>query len=442
MSFTDRVNEQILPKVMKFVNFRPVQAIKDGMLFIMPLSIVGSIFLLFAEFPWAPVKDFFVNMGWAPAMYQANNATIGIMGIVAVIAIAYSFVKSEGFEPLGAGISALVVYFLLLEWLIPAEGVEGGYVTGVPTNWLGASGVIAAILIGLFVGYTYTFLLKRDIRIKMPDSVPPGVSNSFSALLPMGVTTLVAAILYGFLNSQGTSFLDVIYNTLQVPLQGLSGSIGFAIVVPLTVHLLWWFGIHGATTVNGIIDPIMRANLADNANLFRDGQLTVENGAHIIAKNTDRFFQLGGSGNTVGLVVFLLIFAKSQQLKTLGPLAVGGSVFNINEPIIFGAPIVMNPLLFIPFVFVPLLTYLAFYFLANFGIVGPAIGIEIPWTTPPIIHGMLAGGWTWAVFEIFALIFSVAAYYPFMRKYDQQLLAEEQGLAGEEVADAIQEEDV
>lgn len=437
MSFIDKVNEKALPVVMKFVSFRPVQAIKDGMLFIMPLSIVGSIFLLLAEFPWDPIKNFFVNMDWAPAMYQANNATIGIMGIVAVVAIAYSFVKSEGFEPLGAGISALVVYFLLLEWLIPADGVEGGYVTGVPTNWLGASGVIAAILIGLFVGYIYTFLLKRDVRIKMPESVPPGVANSFSALLPMAFTTLAAAILYGILNSSGTSFLDVIYNTLQLPLQGLSGSIGFAIVVPLTVHLLWWFGIHGATTVSGIIDPIMRANLADNANLFREGQLSVENGAHIIAKNTDRFFQLGGSGNTVGLVVFLLFFAKSQQLKTLGPLAVGGSIFNINEPIIFGAPVVMNPLLFIPFIFVPLLTYLAFYFLAKFGIVAPAIGIEVPWTTPPIIHGMLAGGWTWAIFEAFALVFSVVAYYPFMKKYDQQLVAEEQGLEGEEVTQVI-----
>lgn len=439
MSFTDRINEQILPAVMKFVTFRPVQAIKDGMLYIMPLSIVGSVFLLLAEFPWEPVKNFFVNMGWAPAMYQANNATIGIMGMVAVVAIAYSFVKSEGFEPLGAGISALVAYFLLLEWLVPAEGAEGGFVTGIPTNWLGASGVIAAILIGIFVGYVYTFLLRRDIRIKMPDSVPPGVSNSFSALIPMAITTLVSAILYGVLNSSGTSFLDVIYTTLQVPLQGLSGSIGFAIIVPLAVHLLWWFGIHGATTVNGIIDPIMRANLADNATLFREGKLSVENGAHIIAKNTDRFFQLGGSGNTVGLVLFLLVFAKSQQLKTLGPLAVGGSVFNINEPVIFGAPIVMNPILFIPFIFTPVITYLLFYFLASAGIVGPSIGIEVPWTTPPVIHGMLAGGWTWAVFEAFALVLSVVMYYPFMKKYDQQLLAEEQGLEEQEVADAIQE---
>ncbi len=437
MSFIDTVNEKVLPVVMKFVNFRPVQAIKDGMLFIMPMSIIGSIFLLLAEFPWAPVKDFFVNVGWAPAMYQANNATIGIMGIVAVIAIAYSFVKNEGFEPLGAGISALVLYFLLLDWSVAAEGTETGFVEAIPTNWLGSSGVIAAILIGIFVGYVYTFLLKRDIRIKMPESVPPGVANSFSALIPMGVSTLTAAILFGLFNNAGTSFLDVIYTTLQVPLQGLSGSLGFAFIVPFTVHILWWFGIHGATTVGGVVDPIMRANLADNALLFRDGNLSLENGAHIIAKNTDRMYQLGGSGNTVGLVIFLLFFAKSQQLKTLGPLSAGGTIFNINEPVIFGAPIVMNPLMFIPFIFVPVLTYLLFYFLVNIGIVAPATGVEIPWTTPPIIHGMLAGGWTWAVFEAFAVVLSIIGYYPFMRKYDQQLVAEEQGLEGEEVTEAM-----
>ncbi len=287
------------------------------------------------------------------------------------------------------------------------------------------------------MGYIYTFLIKREITIKMPESVPSGVANSFNALIPMAVVALFSVILYGILNANDTSFLDIIYTTLQVPLQGMSDSIGMAFVVPLAIHFLWWFGIHGATTVLGVVEPILRANLSDNAQLFRDGRLSVAEGAHIIAKNTDRMYQLGGSGNTVGLVVFLLIFAKSQQLKTLGPLTVGGTIFNINEPVIFGAPIVMNPLLFIPFVFVPTLTYLALYFLISTGIVSPATGVEIPWTTPPIIHGFLAGGWTWAVFEFFALVFSVVAYFPFMRKYDQQLLAEEQGASPEEAIEAL-----
>ncbi len=139
MSFSETVNEKVLPSVMKFINLRPVQAIKDGMLFIMPLSIVGSIFLLLAEFPFAPVKDFFANVGWAPAMYQANNATIGIMALVAVVGIAYSFAKNEGLEPLSAGFAALVSNFLLLNWSVPAEGTETGFVGGIPSNWLGSS---------------------------------------------------------------------------------------------------------------------------------------------------------------------------------------------------------------------------------------------------------------------------------------------------------------
>src|SRR5690625_1621094 len=123
------------------------------------------------------------------------------------------------------------------------------------------------MLIGIFVAYLYTWFLDRDIRIKMPESVPSGVANSFNALIPIAVVTLISAIVYGVLNSMGTSFLNIIYTTLQVPLQSLSGSLGMAIIVPFAIHFLWWFGIHGATTVGGIVEPIFRANLAQNNEL-------------------------------------------------------------------------------------------------------------------------------------------------------------------------------
>src|SRR5699024_4421680 len=289
MNFTDTTQEKILPIVMKFVNLKPVQAIKDGMLFIMPLSIVGSLFLLFAEFPYAPVKDFFANVGWAPAMYQANNATMGIMALVAVIAIAHSFAKNEGVEPLGAGFTGLSAFLLLLNWNIPVEEVEGG-VAGIATNWVGSEGVVAAIIIGVFVGYIYTWLLKKGVRIKLPETVPSGVANSFNALIPLFIVVLLSAIIYGILGSMNTSFLDLLYTTIQIPLQGLSDSVAMAVIHPLTVHFLWWFGIHGAVTVGGIVEPILRTNLAGNAALYRAGELSLEKGGHILTvANTNVF---------------------------------------------------------------------------------------------------------------------------------------------------------
>lgn len=433
------IQDKVLPPVMKFVNFRPVQAIKDGMLFIMPISIVGSMFLLLAEFPYEPVKNFFANIGWAPAMYQANNATMGIMALVAVIAIPYSLAKNAGHEPLSAGITALVSYMLLLNWNIPTEGIDGG-VSGIPTDWIGSQGVVASMIIGVFVGYLYVFFLDRDLRIKMPESVPSGVANSFNALIPIAAVALISAILYGILNSMGTSFLDVIYTTLQVPIQGLSGSLGMAIIVPFTIHFLWWFGIHGATTVGGIVEPIFRANLAQNSALFKSGDLSLDKGAHVLTNiNQAVFMTPTGSGLTFGIVIYMLLWAKSEQYKALGKLALGPALFNINEPIIFGTPIVMNPLLFLPFVIIPMFGYISSYFLIRMGVLPLANGIEAPWTTPPILAGFISGGWKWAAYQAFLLVISVAGYFPFVRAADQQAYAEEQGLEGQEVADAIQE---
>lgn len=434
MNFNDTIQEKLLPGVNKFTNLRPVQAIKDGMMFIMPLSIVGSIFLLLAEFPYAPIKDFFANIGWAPAMYQANNATMGIMAAVAAVTIPYSFAKNEKLEPLSAGVAGIVSFMLLLNWNVPVEGLEEG-VTGIPTNWLGAEGVVAAIILGIMVGYLYMFLLKKDIRIKMPESVPSGVANSFSALIPIFLTATISAIVYGIFNSLGTSFLDIIYTSLQVPLQGLSSSLGMAIILPLAIHFLWWFGIHGAVVVGSVTEPILRANLVDNAKLYQQGNLSIENGGHILTVvNNNALMHPGGSGATLGLAIFMAFFAKSKQFKTLGKLSVGPGLFNINEPLLFGTPIVMNPLMVIPFILTPLIGNVFSYLLISWGVLPLPIGIEAPWTTPSVILGLIAGGWTWALYSIIMIVISFIIYFPFVRRMDKIAYAEELGIEAEEVA--------
>lgn len=437
MDFNDMIQEKLLPRVNKFTNLRPVQAIKDGMMFIMPLSIVGSIFLLLAEFPYAPIKEFFANIGWAPAMYQANNATMGIMAAVAAVTIPYSFAKNEKLEPLSAGVAGIVSFMLLLNWNVSVDGLDEG-VAGIPTNWLGAEGVVAAIILGIIVGYIYMFLLKKDIRIKMPESVPSGVANSFSALIPIFVVTAISAIIYGVFNSLGTSFLDIIYTSLQVPLQGLSSSLGMAFILPLAIHFLWWFGIHGAVVVGSVTEPILRANLVDNAKLYQQGNLSIENGGHILTVvNNNALMHPGGSGATLGLAIFMAFFAKSKQFKTLGKLSLGPGLFNINEPLLFGTPIVMNPLMVIPFILTPLIGNVFSYLLINWGILPLPIGIEAPWTTPSFILGLIAGGWTWAAYSIMMVVISFLIYYPFAKRIDKTAYAEELGVESDEVTQAL-----
>lgn len=431
MAFSDTIENKVLPPVMKFIEFRPVQAIKDGMLFIMPISIVGSMFLLLAEFPYEPIKNFFTNIGWAPAMYQANNATMGIMAAVAAVTIPYTFAKNERLEPLSAGITGLVSFMLLLNWNIPVEGLEEG-VVGIPTNWLGAEGVVAAIILGILVGYLYIFLLKRDIRIKMPESVPSGVANSFNALIPILLVATLSAIVFGVFDRLETSFLDIIYTSLQVPLQGLSSSLGMAIILPLAIHFLWWFGIHGAVVVGSVTEPILRANLVDNAKLYQQGNLSIENGGHILTVvNNNTFMHPGGSGATLGLALFMAFFAKSEQFKTLGKLSIGPGIFNINEPLLFGTPIVMNPMMVIPFILIPLIGNVSSYLLIRWGVLPLPIGIEAPWTTPSIILGLIAGGWSWALYSVVMIFISFLIYFPFARKLDKEAYVKEQGMEAE-----------
>ena len=431
MDFNDFIQEKLLPGVNTFTSLRPVQAIKDGMMFIMPLSIVGSIFLLLAEFPYAPIKNFFANIGWAPAMYQANNATMGIMAAVAAVTIPYTFAKNERLEPLSAGITGLVSFMLLLNWNIPVEGLEEG-VVGIPTNWLGAEGVVAAIILGILVGYLYIFLLKRDIRIKMPESVPSGVANSFNALIPILLVATLSAIVFGVFDRLETSFLDIIYTSLQVPLQGLSSSLGMAIILPLAIHFLWWFGIHGAVVVGSVTEPILRANLVDNAKLYQQGNLSIENGGHILTVvNNNTFMHPGGSGATLGLALFMAFFAKSEQFKTLGKLSIGPGIFNINEPLLFGTPIVMNPMMVIPFILIPLIGNVSSYLLIRWGVLPLPIGIEAPWTTPSIILGLIAGGWSWALYSVVMIFISFLIYFPFARRLDKEAYVKEQGMEAE-----------
>lgn len=174
--------------------------------------------------------------------------------------------------------------------------------------------------------------------------------------------------------------------------------------------------------------PLLLANNADNLALYKAGKLTLENGGHIVTQAfMDQFITVTGSGMTIGLVVFMLVRAKSVQMKTLGKLEIVPALFNINEPILFGLPLVLNPLLAVPFILTPLISGFATYFAIYFGIIPPFNGIYVPWTTPAIISGLIVGGWQGALWQALMLVMTGFTYLPFARKYDKVLLAEEQG---------------
>ena len=413
------INDKVLPKVMGFINLKPMQALKDGLLFAMPLMIVGSVFLLMAEFPYTPIKEWFASVGLTPILNQAYGSSFNIMALVAVSGIAYTYAKNEGYEPMSAGVIGLSCFLLLQPSTLKiADGSEVGVIL---KDWTAGKGMICAILVGLIVGWIYTIFMKKDIRIKMPAGVPDGVANSFNALIPAAVLIGGAAIIYAiFKMGLDTTFVEIIYQIIQTPLQGLTDSLGGVIIMCFLVPFLWFFGVHGSTIVGGVMGPILQANTAANQALLDAGkELTLANGAHIVTQQfLDQFITVTGAGLTLGVVVYMAFFARSSQFKEIGKISVVPGVFNINEPVLFGTPVVLNPIMAIPFIAMPVIAGLIEYFAIYTGLCPMYGGVILPWTTPPVISGFLIGGWRSALLQVVILVTAFFVYLPFIKKAD------------------------
>lgn len=414
------INDKILPKIMAFINTKGMQALKDGMVYSMPLLIVGSIFLILSFFPYQPVVDWFASVGLIPIFDQAYGATFNLMGMVAVVGIAYTYVKNEGFEALSAGFIALAS-FILLQPSFVISGTEK--VNGIINKtWTSGQGMICAILVGLAVGFIYTWFMKKNITIKMPAGVPSGVANAFIALIPAAVIITLSTCVYAFFQlGLQTTFVEWIYQVIQIPLQGITDSLGGVIVMAFLIPFLWFFGVHGSTIVSGIMGGILQANAASNQEILNAGlELTLANGGRIVTQQfLDQFITVTGAGVTIGLVVYLVFFAKSAQYKEIGKLSVGPAMFNINEPVLFGVPVVLNPILALPFFLVPIVIGIVEYLAIYFGLAPLYSGVMVAWTTPPIISGFLIGGWRTALLQLFCLFLSFVIYLPFIRKADK-----------------------
>lgn len=438
------INDTLLPPVLKFVNTKPITALRNGMLYTMPFSIVGSIFLLLANFPVKAISDFVTESGLADYFNQAFGASFAIMSLFAVMGIAYSYVKGEGFEGLPAGMISLVIFLLTMDSTV--TDAEAGVTIGnvIDKTWTGGQGMISAIIVGLFVGWGYTWFLKRDIRIKLPEQVPTNVANSFTALIPAAVLTTVALLVYVFFDKVfKTTLVEWIYQVIQSPMQGVTDSLGGALMLGFLVPFLWFFGVHGSTIVGGIMGPILQANSLANTDLVNSGkELTVANGGHIVTQQfLDQFMTVTGAGMTIGIVMFMLAFSRSQQFKQLGKLSLIPAVFNINEPIIFATPVVMNPLMAIPFILTPVVSGVITYFALYTGLVPLFTAVQVPWTTPPIISGFLVGGWRAALLQVVVLTIGFFIYLPFVRKVDSLNYAQEQGESLAEVEAEAEAED-
>ena len=419
----DKLESIFMPLAEKIGKNKYLISIRDGFLLTTPLLIIGSFFLLIANFPinnWTEFWARFFGENWTAYMAKPTSATFDIMAILAVVGIAYSFSRELNVDKLSGAAVAVVSWFILMPYKVTDGSVT---LNGIPLDWVGSKGIFIGIITAFVSVHIYAWVIKKGWIIKMPKGVPPAVTQSFAALVPsavvLGVFFLVNSLLA--LTPYDNAF-NFIFKFLQQPLLVLGNTLGAVLVAMGFQHFFWFFGINGGSIVGSIMQPILTPLSIENLSAFQAGNPL----PNVINQQFyDLFTTFGGAGSTLSMLIAMIIVCRSQRIKNLSKISVVPALFGINEPVIFGLPVVLNPTILIPFLLTPLINILISYFSMVSGLVPFTSGISIPWTTPVIVSGFLTTGWRGALLQLILVILGVFIYMPFVKMMDKQYKNEE-----------------
>lgn len=420
--FNTFMEEKFLPLANKISNNKYLKTISSGSMSLLGIIMLGAIFSVLTSITWQPYQDFLASTGLLTIINYVPEVTTNLIGLFIAFAIAYQGAKIFGIgeNAFNTGIISLVSFILLSpitinEEVMPSVNMfNGGY--------FGPKAVISAIIVSIIVVKIMQFFMNKNITIKMPDGVPQMVSDSFVSLIPAVIIVLFFALVkYGFEQTSYKTFCDFIYTIIQTPLQSLVGSFPAFVLLTIISQLLWFFGIHGSQTVLPIVLPVWLGYMAENSALVASGAKV----SNVINFGLWDLACIGGCGATIGLVIVMFFTAKSKRYKAFAKITLPCGIFSINEPLIFGMPLMLNVLTIIPFVLCPVIVSSLGYLLIKLNIIAPYIGILGTGSLPPFIHGMVNGSISAGIYELFAVVLSALIWYPFFRLVDKQALEEE-----------------
>ena len=434
----DLLEKYIMGPMTKLSQFRMIRAITFAGMTSISFTIVGSMFLILNVLPQAfPVLAgiWSVSFDKITNVYMlANSATIGCIAVYFLIATAFEYARilSEedkiDIKPVNAVLMAVMALFIC----IPQIGVVDGVISllndaesGLFSGWtvsssgparFGATGIFCAFIIAWFSVRIYALCVEKNIVIKLPDVVPDGVARSFTALIPGFLVAIVCMLIQVAFMMFGTDF----YSFIAIPfgfVVNIVDTLPGILFIYFLIHALWLVGIHGATIVTSPLTAIALSNLVVNA----DGGAAIWAGEF-----NNAFVTVGGSGATLGLTILMVAIAKSEQLKAIGKAEIVPALFNINEPLIFGLPIVYNPALAVPFMLAPMASAAIAYLAISTHFI-PAVLVQMPWPTPVGLGAFIScgGSFTAALVAILGAVVATLIYFPFFKKYDKQLCEEE-----------------
>ena len=421
--------ERMKPFFEKVSNNKYLRAIRDGFVSCIPVILFSSLFILVACVP--EIFGFKWPDNISSVLWLAYNASMGILSLLMVATIAKSLTGSINHKlPKLRQIndtSVMIVSIICLV-LLAVEPIKGGW----SADFMGSKGLLSAFVVAFSVPNIYKFFVARDITIKLPDEVPHFIAQTFADLIPLSVAVFIFWLVsIVFKNVTGILFSAWILELFKPLFVAADGYIGIAIIYG-AMAMFWFVGIHGPSIVEPAVTAIYIANIEANLQIYSAGGHAV----NILTHPTSYFVAtLGGTGATLMFCAMCAFIAKSQQLKAVGRASIIPVTFAVNEPILFGAPIVLNPVLFFPFILTPLANVWIFkFFVDNLGM--NSFLYILPWTTPAPIGLVIGTGFAKLAFILAPLLLVVDAvmYYPFFRVYDKQLVARETAIANGEIS--------
>lgn len=406
------IEEKLAPPLVKFGNQRHMVAIRSALIRTIPMIIVGCIPLLLTSFPAQVVVDFFAP--YAVQINTLNSMTFGFISLWLSISLASELsLMYDELDSVMCQIVTVCCYLIVVEPIYLSDGAIG-------TTGLSAKGMFSLFIIAIVVVEFMHFAFKHNIVIRMPKAVPANIANSFASLVSMGIIVVFFWFVRVIMGFDLTAFI----NTIISPILSVTDTLYAAIICSLITQILWFVGIHGGSfTIWGPMYPILLTNISENAAAKAAGEAL----PHIL---TEPFFyswhMIGGVGCTL-VLCFIWWNSRSKALREVARVSLIPGIFCVNEPVVFGAPIVFNPYLFIPFVFLSSVFGTIYgYVLTSLGIISAAY-VQIPWSTPPLIHPLLStGDWKAVVAQAILIALLFIIWYPFAKLWEKKCVEEEQ----------------
>ncbi len=422
----------------KISNNPYLRAIRDGFISLIPVILFSSIFLLIAFVPNA--FGYFLPDNIVTVLMKAYSLSMGILAILMSSTIARSLTDNFNLKmPKTRQINTIsVMIAAIISFLLLSTDLKDGAIS---LDYLGTKGLLTSFIIGFTIPNIYKFCVGRNITIKLPKEVPGNISQTFADIIPISLSVLFFWIFDILVRKYiGVGFSEFILELFRPLFSAADGYIGLAVIFG-AMAFFWFVGIHGPSIVEPAVAAIYLTNVEINFQMFSKG----EHATKVLSQGSQYFVAtLGGTGATLVIIFMMAFIAKSKQLKAVGKASLIPGLFGVNEPILFGAPLVLNPVFFIPFILTPIINVWLLKFFITIGMNG--FVYNLPWTTPGPLGLIIGTGFSPLVFLLVPLLLVVdfIVYYPFLKTYDLQLIKqeEEDNTAPEQPQEEIKDEKI